>query len=402
MPIEFPEKNKMLMGVIFPKPKFQDFSQVEMWLMGAGYDLNTVKIESSKDNFRALFTSDDLKEIDQMTMIKEPQEDGVIYIVGFKHSALQFANHDFFNDNFKFEQEQENTFKILYTGKFNHMGSDFEITPETLEQMLINFKQNVLKKDLPVDFSHKDHEKAAGWIKDLTLDDKKEALFATVKWTPSGAQALSGKEFRYFSADFFMSYTDNETGESVGPLLRGGALTNIPFLKLDPIVALSLKPHEKEENNKEKEKMAEKSISLSEHQEAIQAKDERISKLEEDNVKLAEVVKKVDELEKVNKTLLEENEEFKEKIKLAEKEKAFDKLLADEKACEAQRESYLKGDMIAFAQAAQPVNLANKGSSKSPGEGDSSYQLSDEEKNMLKKYMPEMTEEEFKKANNLQ
>ncbi len=78
------------------------------------------------------------------------------------------------------------------------------------------------------------------------------------------------------------------------------------------------------------------------------------------------------ELAEANKKLLAENEALKaEKNKaneakaLAEKETAFTVLLSEGKACAAQKDAFIKGDMTEFVKLSQPVNLKGTGSSSS-------------------------------------
>lgn len=55
---------------------------------------------------------------------------------------------------------------------------------------------------------------------------------------------------------------------------------------------------------------------------------------------------------------------------LAEKESAFNVLLSEGKACKAQKDAFIKGDMNEFIKLSQPVNLKGHGVSGSGDEGD--------------------------------
>lgn len=89
-----------------------------------------------------------------------------------------------------------------------------------------NFNRRVLGVEPFIDFEHKESE-AAGWIK--SLRETGAGLMATVEWTKLGRQALTDKIFRYFSP-WWGAYA-TEKGEQFSDVLRGGALTNVPFLK---------------------------------------------------------------------------------------------------------------------------------------------------------------------------
>jgi hypothetical protein len=82
----------------------------------------------------------------------------------------------------------------------------------------------------------------------------------------------------------------------------------------------------------------------------------------------ADVKKQLEDLMAENGKMKKQLDEYAEKFgrldadkKASEQKSAFDKMLADGKAVEAQRESFMKGDMVAFAEKAQPVNLGGKG-----------------------------------------
>lgn len=128
----------------------------------------------------------------------------------------------------------------LDTGKYGKLdfGSDFA------DKVIANFDAGVLKIEPVVDAEH-EGGKAMGWIKRLFKGSFKNhqgaeqaAVMAEVEWTGPGKEAIGGKEFRYFSPAIG-EYKDEETGKSYYPVLKGGALTNTPVLKLMPEVALT-------------------------------------------------------------------------------------------------------------------------------------------------------------------
>lgn len=119
------------------------------------------------------------------------------------------------------------------------------ITTGDLQEFKINFDNGLGQAGeglgLPIDFMHESWGKAAGWIKNVEVED--EVLYATVEWTDAGRNALLSGEFKCFSPTFYPAclgeWQDPEdytlTARNV---LEGGALTNIPFFKdLTPIMA---------------------------------------------------------------------------------------------------------------------------------------------------------------------
>lgn len=82
---------------------------------------------------------------------------------------------------------------------------------------------------LPIDFGHgMDGDsgadpRAAGWITAMSVEG--DRILADVEWTPAGASALEGKEFRFISPTF----TAPVGGGELGVILRAG-LTNDPAL----------------------------------------------------------------------------------------------------------------------------------------------------------------------------
>jgi len=121
--------------------------------------------------------------------------------------------------------------EIIRVGNWKESYKNFEITIETLNDFVSNFEKNTLKqreKELQLNFSHKNGERAAGWITSLKVEDGR--LLASVRWTPAGAEAIKNKEFKYISAEFSFLYEDDETGEETKNVLLGAGLTNIPFV----------------------------------------------------------------------------------------------------------------------------------------------------------------------------
>lgn len=254
--------------------------------------------------------------------------------------------------------------QLLRAGEFlSEQYGNLKITKEILFGLKKNFDEKVRGYEdgkLPIDYFHENEKIAAGWIENLTLSENGAELWADVKWTPKAEKMLSEGELRYVSAEFSFNYQDNESGKKFGPTLFGAGLTNRPFIKgMDPVMALN----EKNQENGGK-KMDEKDKEI----EALKAK-------------IAEMQKAMDgkdmEMSDLKKKLGETQAQYAEEKKCAEKRDNFNKMLAEGKAVEAQRESFMSGDMVKFAELAKPTNMNAKGSHDSNDQNDSSKSAQD-------------------------
>lgn len=272
------------------------------------------------------------------------------------------------------EGEDFSTVQLLKTGKFAHPFMDeLEITEEMFKSFKKNFDKKVKKIDLATDFSHNSHLEASGWITDVILKEKNTELWIKVEWTEAARKKIKDKEYKYMSADFSTKFIDNETGKDFGATLNGGALTNRPFIKGMDAILHDLDVSDKKRqaikeilDNKDEPKKEEKVMTFDELKQA--AKDANLSEAEtkelakEFGFVLAEEKPESKEDDVQLSAEQKENGELKDKIALMEKEKSFDALLSDGKACEAQRKSFLAGDMAEFAKLHMPINLGASGS----------------------------------------
>jgi cation transport regulator ChaB len=155
-----------------------------------------------------------------------------------------------------------------YRGSWVRDGEPLDITDSMLTDFVDAFRAGVLGTDPPVDINHLSMSglpnnaldtRAVGFIKDLklatantpvaarkdgTIDyEQRMHLYSLVEWTEEGWQLVSTRKFRYISPAFDTNHEDQRTGENVGPLLLGIAVTNTPFLPgLAPIMASRTKP----------------------------------------------------------------------------------------------------------------------------------------------------------------
>jgi len=253
--------------------------------------------------------------------------------------------------------------QLLRTGKFADTFGELEITKAMLKSMVKNFENDVRGVDLMIDYSHESHDIAAGWINKAFLMANDTELWVQVEWTPKAIERLAQKEFRYLSAEFSLDFEDNESLEKFGPTLFGAGLTNRPFVKnMQPAVTLTENQGENDmELDELKKKVADLEASnkkLSEEKESLEGE---VKKAEESDVEKekVELVAKVETLEA-------EKKELEDKAVLAEKVSAFEKLVEAGKAVPAQKDSYLSGDTVKFAELSQEVNTESKGTGEAP------------------------------------
>lgn len=264
--------------------------------------------------------------------------------------------------------------QLLRVGDFQY---DLDEKLEITADMLVSFKQNFDAKirgyedgKLPVDYFHDNDKIAAGWISQLYLQNGDTELWAEVEWTPKAKDAIASRELRYVSAEFHLNYEDNESRKKFGPTLFGAGLTNRPFVKGMKSIAAS-------EKNKSL-KDGEKEMTLEEAKAKIKDLEEKI---EEMTGKMGEMEKKSGEkdkeLEDSEKKYSELEAKLSETKALNEKTNSFNKLLADGKAVEAQREAFMSGDMVKFSELAMPVNKEGQGSSEEKKESEEKTEAKD-------------------------
>jgi len=134
------------------------------------------------------------------------------------------------------------TIEILRTGTFKHpVYGKLEITKEKLENMVRNFDNEVLGREISFDFTHNPDIGASAWVDKLLLRERDgvSILCAVIHPTEDGVKAIKGKKYRYFSAEYTENYKDKEADKEHGPTLISGGFTNRPFVPNLQPVALS-------------------------------------------------------------------------------------------------------------------------------------------------------------------
>ena len=254
------------------------------------------------------------------------------------------------------------------------------ITQEHLESMKSNFESNVAGVDLAVNEDHKKNE-AFGWFKDVFLSFDKQTLYGQVKWNTKGIQALSEKEYRYFSPEFRFNYVHPHTGVEHGTTLLGGALTNYPFLKMEAITEL---------NNKNPQ--GEKIVSKENTQIDLSIHNEKVVEL---SAKITEVQGKLVTTETKNVELSDKVKELETEIKQSKAAVVNEKLFTEGKINKAQLVALNEGK-TAFEVLALGAKM-NTEAKGGEGSDDGEVKLSAKEKKLAKSL--ELTEEEFAAGN---
>jgi phage I-like protein len=128
--------------------------------------------------------------------------------------------------------------QILVTGEWMHPRyGKLAITSEKLKELKDNFDAGAR------DFVYADYDHgianakgdgnaiAAGEVIALELRSNDTELWAEFEPTEPAREKILAKEYRRTSADFIDDYRDKKTGKKWGAVLRGFALTNIPYIE---------------------------------------------------------------------------------------------------------------------------------------------------------------------------
>lgn len=134
-------------------------------------------------------------------------------------------------------------FLIWAYGPVATVYGEFQFTPRSAQLCMAHASE--YGNDLFFDYDHAfwaaegapDKGKAAGWF---NLELRDDGLWATnIRWTPGAAQAISDREWRYFSPAL-------DADESTGEITRlwNIALTNLPAThNMTPLIAASVRDH---------------------------------------------------------------------------------------------------------------------------------------------------------------
>lgn len=348
-------EDALIHTMVFDKEVFKEETEVREYLQDKHF--YSPKVLEDEKSFVAVLTAPNQMDVD--TEVEIELRRGVVAkaadmmpIMTFEE--VQFNDKGEINLSSKFDtidlsEGLPHIIEIARVAEGEHPSyGKLKITQEHLESMVTNFKSNVTGVDLSVNEDHKKNE-AFGWFKDVFLSFDKQTLYGQINWNSKGTTALSEKEYRYFSPEFRFNYSHPHTQVEHGPTLLGGALTNYPFLKMEAITELNIKPTEKE-NVVTKET----TIELSDHNSVVV----------ELNGKITEANSKLDASESRNVELSAKVEELTNQIELSEKKEAHKALFDNNKINKAQLDALNEGKgMLEVIALSEKINTAPTGTS---------------------------------------
>ena len=197
------------------------------------------------------------------------------------------------------EEAKSFEYVILPIGNFYDPRYEWlNFTEERIAKIVENYKKGIPSYKPPINIEHDDYEGKFGEIVDCKSED---GLKIKVECSEKGWELVKGKKFEYMSAEI-RDYFDKKTGESVGEVLVGAALTNKPANPYVGKIELSEKELEKYKKRSDEE------MTIEELQ----------KKLDEERKKNEEFEKKLNDFRENNRKLAKEKKE--KEIELKEKE----------------------------------------------------------------------------------
>ena len=138
----------------------------------------------------------------------------------------------------EFDETGKSVIQVFPYGDYKHPRyGDITMDKPLATRLASNFSDNVVPTDIPINYNHKQDGEAAGWYQ--TLHVKDDGLYAEVAWTQTAIEKIKNAEYRYFSAEIDDVWEDPKTNERHTDVLKGGALTNVPFFKNISAIRLS-------------------------------------------------------------------------------------------------------------------------------------------------------------------
>lgn len=134
---------------------------------------------------------------------------------------------------------------VFPLGKFKHpQYGNLNFDEGFFEEIIANYDGNVLQTTPFLDQEHRMGE-ALAWFNTAPYIKPGVGLFIKPSYTEMGTQLLEKKIYKYFSP-WYEDFPDPKTGKITKNVFRGGAVTNIPYLKMmPPIVDESTKASER-------------------------------------------------------------------------------------------------------------------------------------------------------------
>lgn len=114
------------------------------------------------------------------------------------------------------------------------------VTRDRSQQFIDNFHAKVYQEHIPLDAEHQTKLSGAfAYLRDLRMNED-GSVDAQVEWTDRGKALVEADRFKYFSPEWFDTWTAPDTGKEHHNVIIGGAFTTRPFFKdasLRPLVA---------------------------------------------------------------------------------------------------------------------------------------------------------------------
>jgi len=180
-------------------------------------------------------------------------EDGAEDLEDFEGSAESYSDPDQRNINIELSDEFKlesgpvlgTKFKlrvpIAVLGSWQHpQYGDVEFTQQDFAQMIRNFEENVSGFEPPLFYGHPLESEAPGSAPAVgfltSLYEDEDVLYGEFDVRAEAYTEVQNESYRYSSAEVVRNAVSKESGEPIGTLLVGCALTNRPFLTRMPKV----------------------------------------------------------------------------------------------------------------------------------------------------------------------
>jgi len=153
-----------------------------------------------------------------------------------------------FDENADDEAAIPATIQVLPIGQWEHdVYGPIVIASSDIREFAQNFNANI-RKGVPITAGHEGMQElpAVGWIKQV--EARPDGLWGTVEWNEIGEQALSDRQYKFFSPEFYAMYEDPESHQLYRNVLTGGALTKAPYFKELEAIVFSEKALKKQFN----------------------------------------------------------------------------------------------------------------------------------------------------------
>jgi hypothetical protein len=148
--------------------------------------------------------------------------------------------------------------QLLREGSWKHKGAPggvLKVTEDLIDEINENFKSGLKGVELPTNNDHDDRnfKVSKGWIVGMKKVNGKEGveLHGVIEPTPETKKRIEDGEVKFFSPEIQFGWEDPEGGKKHN-VMRGGAWTNVPYLKrMKPATLINLSEVLEEEETEE-------------------------------------------------------------------------------------------------------------------------------------------------------